>query len=179
VARSIPLFTTTSTWLGLILSATVVAALITSAINLWLARRKSREEERARIRNICAEAYQACADYKEFPYAIRRRDAAKPAEERVRISEALRIVQSRLSYYETWTTLEAPMIGAAYADLVRHVRITAGGAMHAAWTEPGTADDSGMNIPPGLVDLSSLRPYEEAYRSAVSAHLRQLAPRWS
>jgi hypothetical protein len=89
-----------------VLSAAVIAALITAAINLWLARRKSREEERARIRNALAEAFQAYASYKEFPYAVRRRRHDQPAEERIRLSEALREVQARLTYFEAWTKTE-------------------------------------------------------------------------
>lgn len=162
-------------WLSIVLSASVVAALVSGWVSIWLARRRSREEERARIRNIFAEAFQAYADYKEFPYAVRRRDAARLPEERLRLSEALRAVQSRLSYYDSWTELESPTVGAAYTAMVRQLRTVAGGAIRDAWTAPGLSDDAGMNIPPALVDLSSLAPFEQAYRDAVTAHLRRYA----
>jgi hypothetical protein len=66
-----------------VLSAVVIAALLTGIVNTMLARRNTRLEERARVRTTLAEAYQAYAAYKEFPYAIRRRRADQPAEERI------------------------------------------------------------------------------------------------
>jgi hypothetical protein len=161
-----------------VLSAAVIAALITAAINLWLARRKSREEERARIRNALAEAFQAYATYKEFPYAVRRRRHDQPAEERIRLSEALREVQARLTYFEAWTKTENPDVGAAYAALVAELRRVAGGAIRQAWLDPPCADDAGMNIPPELVDLSALNPLEVAYLAAATRHLVNLLKWW-
>jgi hypothetical protein len=54
---------------------------------------RAREEELARVRVMLAEAFQAAAEYKEFPYAIRRRRRDAPSEERVRLSEELRRVK--------------------------------------------------------------------------------------
>ena len=51
----------------------VLAALLSACIAVWAARRKSREEERARQRDLFASAFKAYAAYKELPYAIRRR----------------------------------------------------------------------------------------------------------
>jgi hypothetical protein len=158
-------------WLGVVLSATVIAALITGSINLWLARIKARDEERARVRNTFAEAFQAYADYKEMPYAVRRRDPDKAADERRRLSEELRAIQSRLSYYESWISIEAPAVGEQYAAMVGKLRAVAGGAMRDAWNSTGTDSDASMNIPPSVVDLSALSTYESAYRAAVSTHL--------
>ena len=164
-------------WIGIVLSASVVAAFVSGWVSVWLARRKGREEERSRIRDTFAEAFQTYADYKEFPYAVRRRDAARPAEERLRLSESMRAVQSRLSYYESWTTLESPTVGEAYATMVKQLRIVAGGAVREAWAAPGVSDDADMNIPLTRVDLTSLTPYEHAYREAVAKYLRALATR--
>src|SRR3954451_20998296 len=50
---------------GLLLSASIIAALITGTINLTLARRRSREEERARVRNTFAEAFKAYSEYRD------------------------------------------------------------------------------------------------------------------
>jgi len=57
--------------LAAVISGAVLAAIITALINIVLARRKSREEERARLRQAFAEALRAQASYKEFAYAIR------------------------------------------------------------------------------------------------------------
>ncbi|WP_297083120.1 hypothetical protein [uncultured Demequina sp.] len=56
-------------WTALV-SGSVVAAAIGAIVNTWLARRKSREEQAARVRVMLAEAFEAVAAYKEFPYAI-------------------------------------------------------------------------------------------------------------
>jgi len=79
--------------LAAVISGAVLAAIITALINIVLARRKSREEERARLRQAFAEALRAQASYKEFAYAIRRRSSEKPAEERARLTDALREIQ--------------------------------------------------------------------------------------
>ncbi|WP_156415593.1 hypothetical protein [Terrabacter sp. Soil811] len=154
-----------------LISGAVLAAVIGALANTALARRKSLEEERARVRTVFAEAFEAVAAYKEFPYAIRRRRADQPAEERIRLSEDLRKVQARLTYYCAWTLAESPAVGHAYGALVRDLRAVAGGACREAWqAEPITADRD-MNIGPDLVDLSALTSLEEAYTSAVETHL--------
>jgi multidrug efflux pump subunit AcrB len=166
-----------------VLSGAFLAALVTAAINIWLTRRKSREEERNRVRtsfaDAFADAFAAYSAYKEFPYAIRRRRADTPGEERIRLSEALREIQANLAYHLAWTAAESETVGNAYANLVQHVRRTAGSAMHEAWKSPPADSDDTMNIPPTVVDLSSLAPHEAAYMEVVREHLRRLAPWWA
>ncbi|MFC4003118.1 hypothetical protein ACFS2C_09075 [Prauserella oleivorans] len=162
-----------------VLSGAFLAALITAAINIWLARRRTREEERNRIHTTFAEAFAAYTAYKEFPYAIRRRRADTPGEERIRLSEALREIQASLAYHLAWTAAESEQVGKAYAELVKQVRSTAGNAMHEAWDAPANDSDSAMNIPAMLVDLSELTTREAAYIDAVRSHLRKLAPWWA
>lgn len=162
-----------------ILSGAFLAALITATINLWLARRRSREEERNRLRNSFAEAFAAYSAYKEFPYAIRRRRADVPAEERIRLSETLREIQASLAYHLAWTAAESETVGQAYTNLIHQVRGTAGAAMHEAWKGPPTNSDNTMNIPPSIINLSSLAPHEAAYMDAVRLHLTKLAPWWA
>jgi hypothetical protein len=162
-----------------VLSGAFLAALITATINIWLARRKSHEEERNRLRAAFAEAFATYSAYKELPYAIRRRRADQPAEERIRLSETLREIQSRLAYHQAWTLLESPTVGAAYQNLVDRLRATAGTAMNQAWNAAPLDDDAGMNIPPSVIDLRSLREHETAYLEAVATHLKDLKPWWS
>ena len=50
--------------------------------------------------------------------------------------------------------------------LVHQVRKTAGVAMHDAWNAPPAETDDAMNIPPDIIDLSSLTPDEHAYIKA-------------
>ena len=156
-----------------LVSGAVIAAVVGALVNTALARRKSLEEERARVRTVFAEAFEAVAAYKEFPYAIRRRRADQPPEERVRLSEALREVQTRLTYYVAWTQAESVTVGKAYGDLVRELRRAAGGACREAWLAKPISNDHDMNIGPDLVDLSSLTRLERAYTAAVDAHLAE------
>ncbi len=165
--------------IGTLLSATILAALIATAVNIMLARRKSREEERARLRDRFAQAYGAYAEYSEFAYAIRRRRHDDPTVERVRISEELRKVQAELSAHEAWVNLESQTVGTAYTKLIQEMRKIAGGAMRQAWIDEPATSDADVNIPPETVDLSPLKPFETAYMDAVAAHLRALAPWWS
>jgi hypothetical protein len=165
--------------IGTLLSATILAALIAATVNIVLARRKSREEERARLRDRFAWAYGTYAEYCEFAYAVRRRREDDRAAERVRISEELRKVQSALSAHEAWVKLESETVGTAYTALLTEMRKTAGTAMRQAWIEDPATSDADVNIPPTMVDLSSLKPFEEAYMVAVRSHLRSLTPWWS
>lgn len=155
-------------------SGAVIAAVVGAVVNVWLAGRKSREEERARVRTTLAEAFQAYAEYKEFPYAIRRRRADAASEERVRLSESLRQVQARLSFYQAWTLAESPPTGKAYDDLIRKVREVAGSAMSDSWRAPAVKDDAGMNIGPDIVDLSALKPFEDAFIRAAETHVQAI-----
>jgi hypothetical protein len=164
---------------GLLLSTSIVAALITGTINLTLARRRSRDEERARVRTTFAEAFKAYSEYREFPNAIVRRDTDRAAEERQRLFEALRQLDAKLSFYQTWALLEAPAVGAAYEAMLRESHSLIDKAMRVAWSQPLDPDDVDLNLDPGLVDPAVLSSCEQAFRDAVSAHLRHLAPRWS
>jgi hypothetical protein len=161
-----------------LLSGAFIAAVVGAVVNVWLAWRKSREEDRARVRTTLAEAYRAYAEYKEFPYAIRRRRSDQPAEERVRLSEELRHIQARLSYYEAWTRAEHEPTGSAYKALTTQCRITAGGSMREAWNAPALDNDAGMNIGPDVVDLRDLIPYEERFIQIATAHVRSLGLTW-
>lgn len=161
-----------------VLSGAVVAAIVSSWVNTALAQRATRLEERARVRSTLAEAYQAYADYKEFPYAIRRRRADQLPEERIRLSEEVRQVQSRLSYYQAWTLAESAQTGAAYNELTKQLRRVAGASMHQAWEYPALDNDEGMNIGPDRVDLSELNDAEEAFLAATTSHIAALTKPW-
>lgn len=158
------------------LSGAFLAAVTTAVITMWSARRKGREEERNRVRTTFAEAFAAYSSYKEFPYAIRRRRADAPGEERVRLSEELREVQSNLAYYVAWTSVESEAVGAVYANLVREMRRVVGAAMHEAWKAQPNDSDEGMNIALNVIDLSALGEHETAYLDAVRDYLTALAP---
>lgn len=161
---------TTLVWAALI-SGSVVAAAIGALVSTYLARRKSREEQLARVRIMLAEAFQAVAEYKEFPYAIRRRRHDAASEERVRLSEELRKVQAKLTFYAEWTRIEDATVGTVYKDLVQNLRRVAGAACNAAWATPAITTDDQMNIPREQIDLSEISAFERAYTDATQAYV--------
>jgi len=156
----------------------ILAALIVMGWNIWLARRKSREDERNRQRNSFATAFKAYGQYKEFPYAIRRRRHDAASEERSRLSESLREIQADLTYHQVWMDLENKDVAAKYRDLIGEVRTLAGDLMQAAWRAEPITEDQQMNIGTDLVDLRSLADAEKSYLDAVQQHLYTLAPWW-
>ncbi len=164
--------------LAALLSGAVVAALIAAAVNTALARRKSLEEERARVRTVFAEAFEAVSAYKEFPYAIRRRRADAPAEERVRLSEELRKVQTRLTYYLAWTRAESQAVGDAYEALVTELRRLAGGACRDVVGRAhhrGPRDEHGAATG-GSLDAGGPRARLHAGRSDLPERIPQVRP---
>jgi hypothetical protein len=162
---------------GVILTSGVVAAVVAFLQNRWLENRRGQEAERTRLRQTFAEAFAAYADYKEFPYAIRRRRADQEAEERARLSSELVAIQSKLSFYRTWTLFESPQVGEAYSGLLSQMRRIAGAAMHEAWEQTPTQNDAEMNISLDQVDLRSLATDEDNYIGAVARRLDELEPR--
>lgn len=163
-----------------ILSGTVLAAIVTAGtsaiVTTAIARQKSREEERSRVRTIYAEAFQVVAAYKELPYAIRRRRHDQPEAERSRLSDEARKIQERLSYYLAWTQGESAVVGEAYLKLVSELRKAAGGACRQAWVDEPVKTDADMNIGTDSIDLSALKPFEDAYAEAVKAELTRRKP---
>jgi hypothetical protein len=165
-------------WWGVLLSAAVIAALISTATNAFLARRTTRLEERDRVRQTLAEAYQAYADYKEMPYTIRRRRKDDPAGERARLNDEISKIQSRLSYYQAWTRAESPETGHAYNELVTELRRVAGTSMRSAWLEPALDSDKDVNINSQRVDLSSLSEHEQRFLKVAEKHVAATTKGW-
>lgn len=162
---------------GVILTSGVVAAFVTFFQNRWLENRRSQEAERTRLRQSFAEAFVAYAEYKEMPYAIRRRRSDQEAAERARLSAELNAIQSKLSYFRAWTQFESPAVGTVYSSLLSEMRKVVGGAMRAAWADPPSQHDREMNIPVDKVDLRALSAEEDKYIEAVNARLDELTPR--
>ncbi len=163
-------------WIGF--AGVLLVAVILACWNVMLARRKTREEERARQRTAFAEALRTAVQYKEMPYAIRRRDRDDAGSERVRLSEVVREIQAELSYHQSWIRSESADVATAYDALVAETRTVAGTAMREAWLAEPITDDAQMNIGPDLVDVRGLKSFENAYTAAVTAHLERLPPWW-
>jgi hypothetical protein len=155
------------------LGAAGIAAGVSAAIGLltlWVAGLRA---ERARRRELYAEALAATMAYREFAYAIRRRraEAEERSAERVRISEALRDVQRDLSQYQALMRIErATKVATAYQTLVGKTREIAGGYMKDAWQEEPVQTDADMNMRIPL-DYSVLDRYVESYLDAIKGDL--------
>ncbi len=162
--------------------AVVTAAIIAGAASLFALAVTTlvagRREQRNRRRDTYSAAFAAVAAYKEFPYVVRRRragPAAVAAEERVRISEALRKVQQDLGYYAAWMATESAHVAAAYTELVTQTRKIAGRQIHEAWLDAPIRKDTDMNMRD--LGLGALHPVESAYLSEVEDHLNW-QPTW-
>ena len=114
--------------------AALIAVAVAGLINVAALAAVGLRQERQRRRDAYAGALEATLAYREFAYAIPRRRHDARAEERVRISEALREVQRDLARAESLMKIErAVKVAAAYRQLVAKTRETAGGYMHDAW----------------------------------------------
>jgi hypothetical protein len=151
--------------------AALIAATVAALINLAVLAAVGLRDERRRRSDTYAAALEATLAYREFAYAIPRRRHDSRAEERVRISEALREVQRDLARADSLMKIErATKVAAAYRQLVAKTREVAGGYLHDAWKRPPISEDNDMNVPGGL-DFSSLDRFEKDYLDAVAEDL--------
>jgi len=134
-------------------------------------------ERRDRHREHFSRAFQAVADYSEFPFIVRRRRASDAEGERIRISADIRQVQADLTYHQAWIMTESKEVGVAYARLISELRRIAGTLIHEAWLLPPIEADEGMNIPDIGSKLRELAPFKENYLTEVIDHL-SIWPRW-
>lgn len=127
--------------------------------------------ERQRRREFYAAALETTLAYREFAYAIPRRNREERAAERVRLSEALREVQRDLSRHEALLRIErATDVYVAYVRLVRKTRQVAGGYIREAWKREPIAEDAEVNVDRPL-DFSAIDPYCDAFLEAVDKDL--------
>jgi hypothetical protein len=127
-----------------------------------------------RRRQLYAEAFSACMEYKEFVFVIYRRGKSDPEAERLRISEALRDVQKRMGYHQAWLETESDKVAEAYDMLVRRLRNVAGSEMKAMWRNPPITKDEQMIIEKPI-DWKDLGEFEKRYIKTVK---RELTPWW-
>lgn len=146
----------------------LVGTLATIATNGYLARRE-------RKRGLFAEALSAVMEYWEFPYVVRRRRGDARPQERIRISEALREVQARLSFHQAWIGIEGRRVSRAFDGLLAETRTVMGSQMRVGWNSEPTHDDTGMNITD--IERGDLELRRDAYLTAVRDHL-SLWPTW-
>ncbi len=158
-------------WLQSAVVAALVSALV-SFITIWLNGRRS---DRDRQRQVFAEAFGACIDYKEFVFIVRRRSARNPDEERTRITGELSDVQRRLSHQKAVLRVEKRRVGKRYGELVRSTKDIAGPHISRGWDLPPAESDDDVHVRD--VDLIDLEDPENLYLQAVEDYL-SFAPCW-
>ncbi len=125
---------------------------------------------RDRRRSLYAGGWSAVQAYKEMAFAVRRRDAANPGAERVRLSEAMREIQRDLAYHEALIGREGKDdVAKTYRDLVAKTREVAGAIIKRSWDQPPINSDSEMHAPAIAAELNAVKPAEDAYLTAVAA----------
>jgi hypothetical protein len=148
---------------------TIVIAIVALAVSLatfFLSGRRARLD---RQRQVFADAFTAVAEYREYPFIVRRRDPAGSAQERKRISSDLSQVQASLNGFIARLRVEDPHFGARYADLVAATRRVAGQLIREAWNSEAVAVDAQIHSP--AWDMSELDAHDDAYLVAVADHL--------
>ena len=140
-----------------------IGVIVTLAVN-------GRRAERARRRELYANGWAAVQAYKEFAFAVRRRNIDDRGAERVRLSDQLSLVQRDLAYYETLIGRERSRDAAgAYGELVSNTRRIAGGIIRRSWNEEPIAADREMHSPAIAEELQALNPWERTYMDSVSS----------
>lgn len=155
-------------------AAGLVASVTVAVIGwLWAQRRKRRDEHA----KLLGDAFAAVVAYKEFPFAVRRRDPDSPATERVRLSEAMRSVQEQLAFHMAWVRGTSRPVSDAYDALVGELRKTAGASVRAAWNGPPIATDEQMNMPEVAAEIAHLQAFEERFVTEVHRYLQPVRSR--
>lgn len=116
-----------ATFAGAILGATIAAAV---AVTAYVGQQK--EQRRQARAQLYAEALRSVEDYLEAPYRVRRRNGS--AEARMRVTDHISDIQSRISYYDGLLQISASKaVTVAFENFVKAARCDAGPQMTAAW----------------------------------------------
>jgi hypothetical protein len=116
---------------------TAFTALLTYGLN----RRIARRERRALA---FGQALSVIEDYAEMPYRIRRRPGT--LEGRLKLTEEVSRIYSRLAFHQALLDIEAPKVASAYRLLATEAKIQVGGQMKRAWQKPVRTTDAEMNL---------------------------------
>jgi hypothetical protein len=158
----------TMTWDGIAtLIAAGIAALVV-VVGYFVQQAIARAAKRS---DLYARAMQAIEDYVEGPYVVRRRDGSAAA--RLSTTRQLSEVQSRLRYFESALTQDAPTsLSRAYAELVATARLEAGSQMSEAWRSRPTRRDRDVPlVKPMPQPRTDLAKRKVAALMAPGAHL--------
>lgn len=153
----------------------VIAAAIGGAIAVITLIVNGRRSRSDRQRELFGAVFGDISSYCEYPYIVRRRRHDEPEEERIRITTELSEVQRKLNHNRAVLRVEAPRVARAYGTLVAHTRRIAGASIHDAWNLTPITADTSVHVTD--VDLTGIKPSEDAYLTAAADHLA-LLPWW-
>lgn len=153
----------------------VIAAAIAGVIAVLTLVANGRRARADRQRELFGMAFGDVSSYCEYPYIVRRRRHDLAEEERIRITTELSEVQRKLNHNRATLQVEAPRVARAYAALVDATRRIAGAAIHDGWNMAPITADSNVHV--NDVNLSGIKPYEDAYLTVVADHVA-LTPWW-
>jgi hypothetical protein len=157
-----------------VLASGVVAALVAAVVSLVALATSGRRARQDRQRQLFADAFEACIEYREFAYIVRRR-RDESADEVARITGAMSDVQTRLRSVEARLRVESPRVGAAYSKLVVDTKDVAGPQVRSGWeAEPVPPDRTGRIED---VDFAPLAAADAEFLDAARDHLAIL-PWW-
>jgi hypothetical protein len=154
----------------------IIAAAIAGAIAVVTLLVNGRRARADRQRELFGAAFGDVSSYCEYPYIVRRRRHDEPEQERLRITTELSDVQRKLNHNRAVLRVEAPRVACAYDTLVTETRRIAGTSVHAGWNLAPITTDTGVHVTD--VDLTGIKPSEDAYLTAVADHLA-LTPWWA
>jgi hypothetical protein len=158
--------------LSSVLASGVVAALVAAVVSLITLAASGRRARQDRQRQLFADAFETCIEYREFAYIVRRR-RDDSVDEVTRITGAMSEVQTRLRSLEARLQVEAPRVGAAYSKLVAETRDVAGSQIRAGWESDHVPPDRTGRIED--VDFAPLASTESEFLDAARDHLAVLA----
>ncbi len=154
---------------GVKFGVTVFSVLVAAAA-IWI---NGYRNDRARRRELYAEGLAAVVEYREFAFAIRRRDGSNRASERVRLSTALSATQAKLARCEVLIENERSVaVAKTYRELVAETRKIAGAIIASSWNADPITADAEMHAPEIAKELAETKGVESAFIEAVKKDLK-------
>lgn len=146
-----------------------IASVLVAATTIWV---NGYRADRVRRRELYAEAWSAIVRYKEFAFAVRRRDSERAGAERVRLTSAMSEVQANIAKYQALLTNErSKHVAKSFDEVVASTRRVAGGIVRDSWNEPPITNDSEVHAPEIADALRELEPNERAFLASAANDL--------
>jgi hypothetical protein len=140
-----------------LLSAGVVAAVVTAVLGRWA-------QATERRRDAYALAVKTLVAWLEYPYRIRRRTSDAP-EELGRLAALGHDLQEQLRCHQTWIESESRLVAAAYREALAEIALLVAPACTEAWKMPPVTKAEDMVLGqwgPGSMGMASVAAVQAA-----------------